>query len=373
MVIMPIFSLPIEMGPYPQAVETLLMAKKRRMGSHFFYNLTTLISYLLAAFISMAAIVMTKSTLSKAIRSFKKEYQIQINIKALIRGFCLVIIWTPVAAMSLSALESVKGSWITYFVPALFLSLLLLVIDIIIGFWEIPLTYANNKKVIKTENPIQTKKYLYANLFELIFIFIIFIISSNFFAHLVNVSLIHALCVMSIIITIVWAIRIREIKSIAYKIKYTFLIDISNKDDQFSLFLSLGLFLYSFEHSIFLELFNNIISIIFPYLGVGLIFIIGFIPILLCQIGVFPILSVILLAGTIDPESIKLKAEWFALLITAGGGTAFMFSQLSATNQFIAQLLEVSSLKVAKSNKKFALVLWFVSCLYVIFLQHFFS
>ncbi|NJJ39640.1 hypothetical protein [Paenibacillus apii] len=125
--IVPIVSLPIELGGYARRIQTVIRSNIRHTGP--LYIVTSLLSFVLSAFMSLATLPMVYRVIRPSVDLYPVEHKERFMSRAITHGYSMPFLWTPVAPIVGVVVEMTGVSWGRMLPLVIPFSLLGLVLD----------------------------------------------------------------------------------------------------------------------------------------------------------------------------------------------------------------------------------------------------
>jgi hypothetical protein len=362
--IAPLFITPIQYGDYPIAIEKLIR-KKLNIHKHI-YKIISGLNFVLASLMHYASIPVTNSSLQGVlpIDNNKKMQSISQS-----RGFGLAFLWSPVAALSSTAISETEAD-LLYTLP------IMLVVSIIIwyidGLWTGRRVQRNlefspdiHELDSRFENGINSVKIFQFML--VIITFVILLISLQSITSSMNLLDLVSLLIFTV--TFIWSAFLKKLPQYFYAIKEMVLKKIPTSNDQFALFLSVGFFLTCINNTPFLVRISSILIVLQESVGGFIIVFLLIIPFFLSLSGIVPVLSISIVVNTIIPESIGLSNEWFTIAVITGAVAGVMSSPFLPPLNIVAQVNNISPYLLSRWNLKFSFFILFFCMILVYVLQ----
>lgn len=364
--VVPLLAVPVQIGPYPSAIANILSTiKKGEITSRFSFIFMSYSVYLLSAITNVGAIATTSHSLQDSQAGFDKKTQKIIGIKTLSRGVPLVAMWTPISITGIIVVANVGGDWVAFVRVTILFSLFLLFVQTLLSFIEIPFT----KVKLATYREKQYVGISFLHVATMLTIFIAYICFALYLSDLLDFPLTYFIGVLVIPTILIWSLCLKQAIP-GLKILKSYTMNLHRQSNTICAFLPVGLFIYTVQNTEYIELFYQFFLWTQANLNLlGTIFFIGLLPLLFAQIGVFPILSAILLSQLIEPTVVNLRPEWLALLIAATSSASFIVTRFAMMTQLVGNLFNTSSTEVVRHNLLFVAIMYLSTCILVYLLQ----
>lgn len=120
-VVMQLFTLPIELGGYAGSIEYWLRKSFKKESSLYLFAM--MVTHAFSSFLLFGTVPVMVSLFSKALKKNIANYK-RFLATAIVRGYALVLFWAPGAIIMLLVLQVTQVSWFDLFVPGFLLSVL---------------------------------------------------------------------------------------------------------------------------------------------------------------------------------------------------------------------------------------------------------
>ncbi|PLR75559.1 hypothetical protein CU633_20485 [Bacillus sp. V3-13] len=342
----PLLSIPMRLGGYDGTIVTII---NRWSDKPFFVPITVLgSSALLTSFMNIGALRVSIDLFRQLLETSKGTYT-----KAIMQGFCLSIIFSPYiagVAIILFILDLTR-------IPFLFYALIFVILGFLISLFlfriEVrALPYLNEESTAISDEPEPRKKLL-----ELTMGFIGLFGSIIILDRMLDISLIIIVSLIAIVSSFLWSFLLKKKDEMKSELKHYRKNILPNVHNESMMIVTASFFSQMFQLSPFP---NYILSIFIFFTNHSQVFVILMILsliVLFSLLGVHQIVTVTILANSIDPSSIHLSAIIFAVTLTVGWAMGTLLSPVSALNIIGTNLLDVRYQDLLKWNWKFAVIM----------------
>lgn len=365
--IAPLFVLPIQYGEYPKFIQ-ILIKTKFDLRSHV-YMIISGVNTLLASLMHYASITVTDSSL-KGVLPDDKNNKLQSIAQS--RGFCLAFLWSPVAALSSTAISETNAN-LLYTLPLMFtISVLIWIID---GLWTgrhvqrdiaISMEDYDQKNVFENNNRYLVKVIQFATV---IVVFVVFLI---FLQRVSSINLLDLVSLLILVTTLFWSVFLKKTFKFLRDAKELLTKTLPTLNSQFCLFLSVGFFLSCITSTHSIDKISSFLKILQVSFGSFFILFLVAVPFLLSMAGIVPVLSVSIVVQTIVPETIGVSNEWFTIGVIGGAVAGALSSPLLPPLNIVAKVNGISPYLLSRWNLKFSFFVLACCVVLVYILQLFF-
>lgn len=358
LLVMQLFSIPIQLGTYTRDFEYLLFKYIKKEQGLFFF--TTLITHFFATFLLFGTIPVMLSLLGEPLKNNVTHYE-RFAATAMSRGYALMISWSPGAVMFLLVSTVTHLEWNEVFLPGLLLSILGIATSVFIEGRRIL-----SKQNIVSIQPIENvdEKQAWRSVFDIILV----VISMIALIYLLEVSKMFTstYCVMlsGLVIFSLWMIKYVKKPCLKNVLKNYWQEGFLKATDLTLTFIAIGILTESFKNANLMDYFSRVMGI--GHWGFGLIALIPFIVISLSIIGLHPMITVTLIGSismSVQSDNTPLA---IALALLLGAIISFVVSPLTGIILTLANFLNTKASQISLSwNGLFSLVYLFEGILLI--------
>ncbi|WP_018921790.1 hypothetical protein [Salsuginibacillus kocurii] len=332
----------VRAGRFDRRINQLLQARVKDLGRLYTRSLGT--TYLLVAFINLSAIPLIQDVLKQNLAHFSKAVRDDFISRTTLRGFALVLAWSPMEIMVAITVDTTGVSFLEYLPWLLLISGIVLILDGIIGQRFRRVAYEpNGAALTKTINPLEmTKRIFQLSVALTAFLFLVVGIG-----NLTGLSFIITVTLVIFPFAVVWAILIKRIRSFWTIGAKTWWFRLNNMQNFVVLFVALGFFSGSLNETPFLGMIQEPFMLAANQPLVVLLFI-QFTFLAMAMIGMHPIATigilqevVVPLYETMNPMSIGIVFITSSLSTASVGTygiTVTMTSQATEQNPYLITL-----------------------------------
>jgi hypothetical protein len=363
--IIPLIALPIRLGRYAERVREMIASRVGDTGT--LYAVSSSLSYVLSSFMNVATFPMMVHLIRPSLDLYPIRKKERFLSRAVIHGFAMPTLWTPVTPIVGIIVEMTGASWESILAWAVPLSLLGLAVDIAMGIgisrnrrkhWsgaasrEVSATKESAGKeggTAETGRPSHPAQILLAILAFNGLVF--FLGRTTHFGFMLNVTLAvapFAFC---------WSVLLRQGRTFLRLCKETLPMQVLKMKDQFFVFLSAGYMISALQASGFGHVLNEWIRGVMAAVGSDLfLLMIPLIPLGLAYVGFHPAVALALTAESLHPASLGISVETTAVAMLIGASTAFLMGPYNATIGIMSGLIGQSNYRISNWNAPFTAV-----------------
>lgn len=361
LVIMKLFSIPIQLGNYGHIIGSLLL---RYFGKdkHLFLFATGL-SNLFSIFLLYGTIPITLSLigdiLKKRIKNFHRFVSTSIG-----RGYAFMVMWSPCSITVLLVLKVSEIEWSQIFLPGLMLCILGIISSY---FIEGRRFYTGEAVLCHTQNIDDQEQNSSGNILDIIKVVIGMIVIIYLLEKYFSFPAYYCVMLSGLFVFSCWMIKFAKNKALKPSLK-TYWLGISKEVDLIALFVVFGIFAKSVEsigltaslyYSLQMEQFGFLIIVIIPL-----------IIILLSLLGVNAAISVVIVGQIFAPAHIFLSKIAIALALVLGSSLSFMLSPFAGMILTMSNYIERSPSEISlKWNRNFTLIFLLEGLLFIFLLM----
>lgn len=374
LIVMQLFTIPINIGGYQEAIVNLVNNKLPTNKRLFVF--TMVITFLLSSILSMGTVPIIYSILGPILRKrLGKNYE-RFSSVAISRSFTLGTLWAPGAATIFLISSITRVPLQRLFIPSLTLGILGLFLSYFV---------AHNKAYMKSNHAEdQTKNKTNANsqkdIWQVLQIFLAIIILLIIAFTLISLhigEIMSDVALAGLIVVLAWVAILQhnpeahEQTASAFKNYYQ--KGIINGGSLAAFFVAIGLFSNSFENSSVSALVAKTISPFISSLSWGALILIPILVLLLSLIGIHPLASVTLLGQIMISIHLPFNILAVALALNIGSVLAYMGSPFAGIIVVLANIIHRKTSTVAlKWNGQYCLYLLILSLIFIILYTNFF-
>lgn len=351
-VALPVCSVPVQLGGYSQAIQTLL---RRRISGAFQLNcLVTTLSFICGSFMSMAAVPVMMTSMEPVVKAYPIRHRERFIAVASVFGYALPILWTPVSGVVGLVLYALHVDWLALF-PALFmLSIACLLANWLIFYWlearGLPAAPAAVDLAQRdAASPLP-------RLLQMLLAIVLLIAAIVLLEHGLQLGLITAVTLVAIPFALVWSVMLGRGGAFLAETRLQMGLRLPRMADQFAIFLSAGFFARAMHLSGFDLAANQIFLLGHETLGTTLFLLLMPSMILLVSFfGMHPLVVMALLGESLKPEVLGIDVTQLAVAMIGSAVLTYMAGPFSGTLGLVQSINQVSTFRLSLWNAPYAL------------------
>jgi hypothetical protein len=354
--LIPFMAIPVQIGNYSSAIVQFI--SRYNGNDQKLYRAITLIGYVLASVMNLAALPMTYYSIQPALTKFHISNEDRFLSNSITRGYAMPLVWSPIAAVVGAVVQVTRANWF-YILP---ISLLFSAIGIILGFVLSP-----KKSIMSVEAAASSNDFTqsvqdrqdtplpnpFIKLGQMGFGIVLFAILMTALQRIGSMPIVSAVTIISLPFAVVWSVLLNKRTEFLIHAKKQ-LSNLAKMQDQFAVFLCAGFFVSVLRASgVAPDIDQFLVNFSHQVGTTWFLIVIPFIPVLLSLVGMHPVVSIALLGESLDPGILGIRPEWVALSYLGGGVTTFLISPFNATLTIMGGVLKRSPFELAKWNIPF--------------------
>lgn len=351
-VVLPVCSVPVKLGGYSQAIQTVLLG---RIGGAFQLNcLVTTLAYICGSFMSLAAVPIMMASMEPVVRAYPIQHKERFIAVSTAYGYALPILWTPVSGVVGVVLYTLHVEWLMLF-PVLFaLSIVCLLANWLIYYFieadggTVAAEVANLRES-DAASPLP-------RLLEMVLAIVLLIVGLALLEYWLHLGLITAVTLLVIPFALAWSLVIGRGQAFYAEAGMQMATRLPRMADQFLIFLSAGFF----ARAMHLSGFDHTANLLFLHWHEDL----GTIPFLLLMppmallasfLGMHPLVMMALLGESLKPEVLGINSTQLAVTMIGSAVLTYMAGPFSGTLGLVQSINHVSTFRLSLWNAPYAL------------------
>lgn len=365
--IMQLFSIPIQIGKYSAALETLLIRQFANETGLFLF--VTAATHIFASFLLFGTIPVMLSLFGDILQRNTSDYK-RFAATALSRGYSLVVLWTPGGVNILLVLQATGVSWSEIVLPGMMLSISGVLLSILIerrrfpaggcrsaytGGWPIDLSL--QEAWLKLTDILAVVGGLVA---------LIILLESAGFAGPTTRILYSGLIIVSL-----WLLRLGKQPGFSAAVADYWHNGLLKTVDLAALFICMGLFSRGVVLSGFLDFMRPYLLTVVALLGPsGLLTVIPILIVAAALGGLHPFISIVILGKMIMSLDLPVSAKSVAMALSLGGAVSYAVSPFAGIVLTLARFLDTTPVNIAlRWNWIFSSSLIFFGVMFIFWLN----
>jgi len=353
-IIMQLFSIPIQVGGYDTALETL-MYKRFRKGI-FLFAFVTVTTHLLGSFLLFGTIPVTMSLFGKGLKRLGPAYE-QFVSAAITRGYALVVLWAPGAVNVLLILQATGLKWSDIFIPALLVSLMGIVTSCLLEGRTIlrkGITFQEDDPELETG---MEEKDAWFKAVDILLVIISLIVLTVLQERLGFLNSTNRIMTAGIIVAFFWVLKYLKSPELGVAFRRYFDSEIVKTVDLAGLFVSMGLFSKMVEYSGIMGILKESLPALLSTAGFLSLVLIPAAIIACALIGIHPFITIVLLGNILSTVQLDISHLALQFSLAIGGAVSYTVSPFAGIVLTMAKYVNRSPLEISfKWNGLFNIV-----------------
>jgi hypothetical protein len=358
--VIPLVAIPIRVGGYSESIQFVLQRKNKNPAK--LYRTISLYSFFLSCFMNLATLPMMYYSIKDTVKSFPIRQPKRYISQAIIHGFAIPTLWTPVAPIVGVVFDFTHVKWVSLFPILLFISVAGLLIDW--GLYRLnqqrfsaclPLDDGFKEVAASTLHTVITPPWR-KNLFQMgfaVFLFIVLIIVGQ---NVISIGLMDTVILFTLPYSLLWALFIGKGKPFIKEMGIYFQNKLPLMNGQFAVFLSAGFFVAALQISGKNQVISHWVLDLHNQLGTkAFLIILPFLPLLFAYAGMHPALAISLLATAFNPTALGITPECLSVALLGGAVATFMLGPFNATTGVMSNIISVDTFQIARWNISFCI------------------
>ena len=363
-IIMQFFSIPIQVGGYDTALETLMYRRFRK--GIFLFLFVTVAAHLLGSFLLFGTIPVIMSLLGKGLKRLGAVYE-QVASTAITRGYALVALWAPGGINVLLILQTTGLKWSEIFIPMLFVSIMGIATSCLLESRTILRGASLQEDGFNKETMIEEKRAWFKSV-DIFLVIVGLILLTIFQERLGFSSSVHRIMTAGIIVAIFWVLKYLKSPVLGKALLHYFNFEIVKTVDLAGLFISIGLFSTLIEHSGIMFFLRESLAASLTTAGFLPLVLIPTAIIAFSLIGIHPFITLVLLGNMLSDIQLDIPKLILQLSLGIGSAVSYIVSPFAGMVLTMAKYVNRSPLDISfKWNGIFNIV-FFIEAMALIYL-----
>ncbi len=352
-VVMQLFTIPIEVGRYGETVEYWLSKLFKKQSSLYLFAL--IVTNLFSSFLLFGTVPVMVALFNKALKNTLSEHQ-RFFATAIMRGYALVLFWAPGAVIMLLVMNVTHVTWSELFLPGFLLSL----IGLFSAYTMEYLLRYNRPILVSKAAPVFSstlqqeapKKSLH-----IVAVVISLLLMIALFEYLDIGNGTGRILLAGLIIAGGWIANYWRSTSLKIVIQRYWQGGITQATDFSVFFIAVGLFAGAVDHSGILTHIQPLLQTLVNQLGFLAIVLIPLLFIAIAVLGIHPLVLAVMFGKILLALSLPLSHVSIALILTLSSAISFIVSPFAGMSLMTAKFLNVTPFEVSiKWNFAFSLL-----------------
>lgn len=345
LVVMQLFTIPIEVGKYNLAIRYQLNRSLKGEGELFLF--TTFATHIFTSFLMFGAIPVMITLMEDTLKRQVSNYE-RFMSTATSRGYALASLWAP-GAVNLFLVVQVTGvSWAKIFFPGLFLGLLGIMLSY---FFESRRNFSAVHQIglnLSEEGiSIQEEKQIRKKVWHIVAVVVALSTLTMLLAQLKLGSSSSTVILAGALVALFWILLFRQEEELKATLHKYWDYGIFKAADIAPFFIAIGIFSNALQRSGLNNLIESSLRGYAHNLGFFAIVLIPLTMIILAVLGIHPFVSIVMLGQILTSLHLPLPSETVALCLALGGSISYMVSPFAGVIMAIAKLVNAKAEDVA--------------------------
>ena len=341
LVVMQLFSLPIQVGEYAKAVEYWLRKLFKKESSLYLFAM--IVTNLFSSFLLFGTVPVMVALFDKALKNSVSDSK-RFLATAIMRGYTLVLFWAPGAVMILLVMQITHITWSEIFLPGLLLSTLGMLTSYALEHF-----LGLNRPIVHHDMaplPLASSTARFKTLHIFMIVLSLIGLITFFEAHAIGTST-GRILIAGALVSLGWIFYYRKHPRLGETLKEYWNHGIMQATDFSVFFIAVGLFAGAVDHSGVLELMRPFLQESVNHLGMFAIFIIPVVFIIIAILGIHPFVLIVMLGKIFLAISLPLSPLGIAMILMLSSAIAFIISPFAGMSLMTAKLLHVKPFDVS--------------------------
>lgn len=367
--VLPILSVPVRLGGYSKAIESVL--RGRISGVTQLYCLVTTLAYVCGSFLSMAAVPIMMTSMEPVVRRYPVGDKVRFMAVSATYGYVMPILWTPVSGVVGVVLYTLRLDWLTL-LPVLFVISFAGLVAGWLVFYLLEMRGRTLPAQTPEAAPLPTEEAGSSpvrRLWQMVLSIVILIGAIALLEQLLHIGLITIVTLLAIPYALAWSAAIGSGREAMNEVGRQLSSRLPYMADQFALFLAAGFFAAAMR----LSGFDDQANLLFLHLrdAVGTqAFLLMMPPMALAAsfVGVHPLVAIALLGESLKPEVLGITSTQLAVTLIGSSLLTYMLGPFSGTLGLVQSLNRVSTYRLSLWNAPYAIAYFLVFCVAILML-----
>lgn len=342
-VVMQLFSIPIEVGHYSDTVEYWLKRLFKKESSLYLFAM--IVTNLFASFLLFGTVPVMVSLFNKALKNNVAEYQ-RFFATAIMRGYTLALFWAPGAIIILLVMQVTHVAWSELFLPGLLLSLMGLLTSYLLEHFS-----RLNKPIVSISEALHTSSSIAKNApkqtAHILLVILSLIVCISLFENFSVAAGTGRILLAGLIVSTIWIAYYRKRAELKTVLKNYGESGIMQATDFSVFFIAVGLFAGAVDHSGILGYIQPLLQESVNHLGIFSVIVIPLLFILVSICGIHPLVLAIIFGKILLAVSLPLPPVSIALILLLSASISFIISPFAGMSLMTAKYLNVTPLEVS--------------------------
>lgn len=355
-VVISLFSIPIQLGGYFKAIEQILIRYLHTEAILFLFIM--IVSHFFASILLFGVIPVMMALFGKMLERNVQNYP-RFFSSAVSRGYALVLLWAPGSINVLLVMQGTGASWLEVFVPGIILS----TIGIFTAYFlESKRTLSHRGISLSLSegedaSPPMANKEAIKKIAEIILVIVSLAALTVFFEKVTGFASTYRVLLAGILISGIWIFKYRRSPEIGKAFRGYWDDSVAKVIDLAGLFIAIGIFSAAIQDSSFMIVLQQYLPSYMNLLGPWMVAVIPLVVIALSLTGLHPFVTVVLVGQILTSIDLPIDRGSLAMAIAMGGPISYMVSPFAGMTLTLAKFTGRKPSEISiKWNGLFAII-----------------
>ena len=357
---LPFLQAVVKLGKYDKSLNRLI--KHRIQTIDGIYRRTSLCTYLLAIFLTIATLPIGVQSFHQLIPSLKGQVKQIFFTHSMLRAYSMALFWSPVELLVVASIDQLHADYLKI-LPILFItSSIYLMVDWLLQRKKYHLPFEQSTAFEQTKVSKKDKKKIIQLFGGILLLLVAVVITDQFIQKGLLISIVLVIFPFSFI----WIILMGKMKIYYLYLKRYLPSNITQTQGFHTLFLSAGFFITMIQYSSAFEWMSSFFITQFNQLPIFLFLLLLMLSFwILSFAGLHGVVTITLFAQILQPISSGLE-NTLALVFIGSTVSLLMVSPFNLATSMMSHLIKTNPLKILVWNIKYA----FCFSLLVVFISY---
>ena len=341
LMVMQLFTVPIETGDYHQTIEYWLTRTFTKEASLFFF--TMLATHVFASFLLFGTVPVMVSLFAKTLKKNVSHYERFISA-AVARGYALVVFWAPGAVNLFLVMQATGTQWTELCVPGLLLAGIGMITSYFFERWA----HFGDRPIVASlvQGQTITSAEARRKTIHIILVVLGLILSTVLFERLHMGTNATRILLAAVMVASAWLLLYRNDAKLPLVLKMYWQIGIMKAVDLSVLFIAMGLFAGAVDSSGILLYLQPVLQQFVTKLGLFSLLFIPVLMIVLAVIGIHPFILILMFGKIFTALQLPVAQVSLALCLALGGSVSFIVSPFGGITLMLAKFVGAKTIDI---------------------------
>jgi hypothetical protein len=351
--VLPLLSIPVQLGAYGQSIETVL--RSRITGPFQLNCVVTALAYLCGSFMSLAAMPIMMTSLAPVLAAYPLREPQRFAAVATTYGYVLPILWTPVSGVVGVVLHGLRLEWTALLPMLIGLSMAGLLLNWAL-FWLIEL---RGRPALAAPARGANQPPLgpaLRHLSQMLLGIVLMVTLIAVFDRLLKIGMLTVVTLLAIPFSLAWSLALGRGRAFMQAAALHMTSRLPRLADQFAIFLAAGFFVSAMHLSGADLVVNQAFLQLHETLGTRLFLLaMPLMALAASMAGIHPLVAIALLGQSLKPEVLGVDAQLLALSLIGSAVLTYMLGPFSGTLGLMQSLTHIPGARLASWNLPYAI------------------